>query len=733
MAGKRPSRLVASGPVSTLAAAPGRPGEQVPASAASLKAPSPTPDALLGLCLAVALVALAFLSATSSDQTVTGQGVWSEITVTLVGAAACIAMVMLGARGRGWGTASVGLFAAFTAFAGLSIAWSVQPDWSWFGANQLLSYLAVFAGAVALARTFPERWPALVGGIATGMAALSAYALLAKVFPATLASANTYGRLQAPFGYWNAVGAAAALGLAPCLWAAARREGGWLLRGLSVPAITLLISVIALSYSRSAALVAVLGGGCFLAFVPVRLRATLMLALGAAGAVPIVAWALGRPAFNADNIPPTVQDSTGHAFGWIVLIVIVVMTVVGIAAAVAGDRVATSPGVRRRIGTVLVVGVALLPVIAVVGLAASSRGFTGEVSHAWHTLTSSTSSGLSDTSSRVTQLGSSRPLYWHQGLQVGEHALLKGVGELGYGIARLQYTTNAAKSDQAHSYLVQTFADLGLIGLVSTLGLLVAWGWAAIRPLDVRTPWGRLSAVEARERAGLVALAAAVVAFGIQSALDWTWYFPGVAVPALVSAGWLAGRGPLGRPVGRLVSRPPVRERPGAGAVMTLVAAVALIGAWVMWQPLRSAQAVTAAENPSVSTAAAFADARTAAGADPLSLQPLFELAALYQSIRDTPAARAELVRATQRQPDNADSWVSLARFDAQTGRPEAAIAEANRVLALDHTPDPNTQLANGLITQANAALAQRAAQRAARASSRRRHRGHPPAARTST
>ena len=145
----------------------------------------------------------------------------------------------------------------------------VQPDWSWFGANQLLSYLSAFAGAVALGRLAPRRWPALVGGLATAMTALCVYALLAKVFPSTLASANDYGRLLAPFGYWNAIGVAAALGLAPALWAATRPSGPTALRALTIPAMTLMITVIALSYSRSAALVGVVAVA---AWVAVRSR-----------------------------------------------------------------------------------------------------------------------------------------------------------------------------------------------------------------------------------------------------------------------------------------------------------------------------------------------------------------------------------------------------------------------------------------------------------------------------
>jgi hypothetical protein len=217
-----------------------------------------TGDVILGLGLAAGLVALAFVTTGGVDEVVTAPDTWSEIVVTLLGAAVCGAVVLLGARGRAWGGVTVALFAGLTAFTALSIAWSVQPDFSWFGANQMLSYLAVFAGAAALARFAPERWPALVGGITVLMAALSGYALLVKVFPSTLDAGATLGRLQAPFGYWNAIGVSAALGLPACLWSGARRDRGRVLRALSVPALALMISVVVLSYSRSAALVAVL-------------------------------------------------------------------------------------------------------------------------------------------------------------------------------------------------------------------------------------------------------------------------------------------------------------------------------------------------------------------------------------------------------------------------------------------------------------------------------------------
>ncbi len=655
----------------------------------------------------------------------TGPGTWTEIAITLLGTGACAAAVLVGGRGRAWGAPAVALFAAFTAFAALSIVWSVQPDWSWFGANQLLSYLCAFAGAVALGRLAPRSWPPVVGGVAAAMAALCAHSLLAKVFPATLATANTFGRVQAPFGYWNAIGVAAALGLAPALWGATRRTGAavGVLRALCVPAMTLMISVVVLSYSRSALLAALVGGGAWLAFVPLRLRSALMLGLGGLGAVPVVVVALHNHNLTGDKIPLSAQDAAGHALGPVLLGVLAASTVAGIAASLALDRVAVAEAVRRRIGTVLVAGVALIPVAGLVALAASSRGLLGQISHAWASLTSA-HSVVFDTPGRITQLGSSRPVYWQQGLDVGAHHLLKGVGELGYGVARLRYTTSALKTDQAHSYLVQTFADLGIIGVLLTLGLLGAWCRAAIRPLAVTAPWRKLNLAQVTERAGLAAMAIVVVAFGLQSLLDFTFYFPGLTIPVLLCAGWLAGRGPLAAVVGRrATARVSPLARPGAYALVTGLATLALVGAWVMWQPLRSAQAMADAENH---PATAFASARAAARRDPLSIEPLYMLSTLYRGTGETTAARAQLVNATLIQPENPQPWLWLGQLDFDTGRPANAIAEMSHVLSLDLPISSDTLTARGIIAQASAQLAQRQAA-AKRVSSPRRRPARAP------
>jgi tetratricopeptide (TPR) repeat protein len=271
---------------------------------------------------------------------------------------------------------------------------------------------------------------------------------------------------------------------------------------------------------------------------------------------------------------------------------------------------------------------------------------------------------------------------------VGEHALLKGVGALGYATARTRYTTSPRIAEHAHSYVIQTFADLGILGLVINLPLRRAWGRGAAAAVAPRTRWASLDERNHTERAGLFALLLVAVGFGLLSASDWTWFFPGVTVPALLAAGWLAGRGPLGRPVRRSPGLRPLLSRPGAGATVTAIATVALLGAWLVWQPLRASDAATAAVTAASHGQAgrAFDDAHSAATADPLALQPLFVLSSLYEAAGDQRAARAQLTEAVGRQPENRDSWLALGSYDLAHGHARQALPSLRRAVALDPT-----------------------------------------------
>ncbi len=652
-------------------------------------------DALLALCLAAGLAVLAFVTTGGEEL---APNTWTQIALTLIGAGLAVAVLIMGAQERAWGGAAVTCFALLAVLSAASIAWSVAPNSSWIEANRTLSYLAVFGGGAALARLWPARWPALVGAIAMLATVISGYALLVKVFPATLDPSDPFGRLRAPFEYWNATGLLAALGLAPCLWAGARPMRARWPRALAVPAISILLTVIVLSYSRGALLVAVVGLAFWFATVPMRLRGALVLALGAAGAAALSGYALATHALTHDQVPLHSRTSAGHTFGLVLVGVLALATVAGFLAASAMDRTTLSPSARRRVAVALLAAVAMLPLAGLAALAASSRGLTGEVSHIFSTLTS-TNGGASNTPGRLVELGNTRGRYWSEGLKVGEHALVKGAGAGGYATAVTRYTTDAMVVPHAHSFVIETFADFGLIGIAVMIALLAAWSFAAWRTLAAARTSDRLP-----ERVGLLTLLAVVITFGVHSAVDWTWFVPGTAVPALLCAGWLAGRGPAADGVGRALQRRRLTASPGIGAAVIGVVAITLLLTWAMWQPLRSANAnaEAVAAFGAGNTSAAIDDARAAAAEDPVTVDPLIQLAVMYTAIGDNPAARDELLKAVRRQPENPQTWLQLGEFYLHLHRAAAALDPLERAKSLDlGSPEVSQAL-----SQAQAALA---------------------------
>ena len=669
---------------------------------------------LMTLAIATALAVVVFVTKGGQDLS---SATWTEIVLTILGAAAAIAVLLFGAAGRRYGAVTLTLFALLATLTALSIAWSVQPDNSWLEANRTLSYLAVFGSGMALARLLPERWPALLGALALFSLVVAGYALLVKVFPETFAPQETLGRLRAPFDYWNATGLIGAFGLPAWLWVGARSEAR-ASRALAPPAIAVLVTVIVLSYSRSAVLAAVAGVGLWFALAPVRLRGALVLGIGLAGAAILGGWALGTHALTHDQIALPSRSTAGHGFGIVLVLTLLLVGAVGLGSAFACDRVVLTRETRRRIGIALLIAVALIPVAGVAALATSQRGLTGEISHAWDSLTNTRNEYVSNQANRLVALESSRGRDWAEGWQVFSHSPLHGAGALGFGTARTRYRIDPYIVEHAHSYVLQTLADFGLLGAAVNVALLVAWGIAARRAITVRrsgseaaaeatpapTPARASPAALRAEQVGMVTLLASVVAFGVHSTIDWTWFIPGTAVPALLCAGWLAGRGPLDAPVGRRAQRVKLGMRPATGVACTAIAAVTLLAAWAIWSPLSSDHAEGAVLTALArgDTAAAFTDARDAASRDPVSVQPLWLLAELYSRIGDEHAAHAELVKAISLQPDNPATWQQLGVYDVQHGQPHKALGVLEHAQRLDLGSAQTAQA----IAQAKAALA---------------------------
>jgi hypothetical protein len=465
-----------------------------------------------------------------------------ELPLIVIGGLTVSLAILYGRRGPVSGALPLALFVALAALTGLSISWSIAPSDSWIETNRTLAYLLCFAAALVMARIAPNGWAPLLNGLMLAIAAVCFYALISRVWPDALADEDQFARISEPLGYWNAVGATAAMAVPAALWLGARRTGGPVGRALAYPLLGMLLLTILLTQSRGALLSAGIGAAAWIAFVPLRMRSLALLALAGTVAGLIAAWALSQGAFVLDGVPGVVRESVASEFGSMLVVGFALLLAAGLVVGFRQSLRAPSVTVRRRVGIALAVGVLLLPLVGVSALAASDRGLTGSISYRVQQLTGA-ESATAGGPERLTQVSSSRGRYWRQAGRVFSDHMLLGTGADTWGTARLRYRLDQVPAQHAHGYVPQVMSDLGLVGLLLALALGVSWLVVASRNVGLRPS---LRGREWRpERIGLVAVGLVAVVYGAHSTLDWTWFVPGPTVMAMIAAGWVAGRGRL--------------------------------------------------------------------------------------------------------------------------------------------------------------------------------------------
>lgn len=612
-----------------------------------------------------------------------------EVAVVLLAGVALAAAVVRGGQGRLHGGVAVALFAALAVVTALSTAWSISPDDSVEEAARTIAYLAVFAMAVVAAHQRPRAATVVLGGVLLAGVAVCGWAVITRVFPGALAENVLGARLGEPFGYWNALGGMAVTTLPAALWLGSRRTGQTVLTACAYPAMGILLLTLLLTQSRGGLAAGLVVAALWLAIVPLRLRSLVVLALPALAVAPVASWALSEKAFTALLQPLSVREGVAAEFGLMVLALCVGLLAAGLLVETVGRRNAPSLVQRRRAGVAVASLTGLVALVALGSVAVSDRGIPGALSDGVTSLTSENSSTPGG-AARLGSVSSSRAGYWRQAREVFEEDPLIGRGANSFGIARLPYRKDGRSADQAHGYLAQTLADLGLLGGAIVLALLAAWLAAAGRATGL-LPRGRARAPDSTERGAVVALALCAVGFGAQSAVDWTWFVPGPTLAALLAAGFVAGRGAL--PVlGTPAQAPTAAVAPaGAGTWRRALGAAAVIVtaglcAWAVWQPERASRANDRASEllDRGDTRAAARQALRARDIDPYSPNPLYSQAAVLTEQRSLGLAYRTYEIAILEHPRDPDAWLRLAAFELDLDLPERALATLDGAAQVD-------------------------------------------------
>ncbi|HYF24924.1 MAG TPA: O-antigen ligase family protein [Baekduia sp.] len=658
----------------------------------ALAVPRPGPELLFGAAIALVLSAIGLRGGGGVQL---GPTTTVEMLLQLAGGALAAGAVLAHDGRRLHGLETIGAFAAFAALTALSILWAVEPSDAWLEANRTLAYLAVLTAGVVLAREAGAWWPALLGGILASCAIVSLYALGTKVFPA---EDETFARLREPFSYWNAVGLVAAFGIPLSLWLGGRRHGHAALTALAHPLMGLFVLTMLLAYSRGALLAAAVGAGLWFALVPLRLRSAAVLATGALGGGLVATWAFAQDALSTDKVPLDLRQTAGTELALALVAMLVVLLGVGLGIGFLVARQPPGHETRKRAGAALLATLALLPVLFLGQLALSDKGVGGSLSEGWESLTDPDATTPANDPSRLTAVGSVRARYWDQAIKIFRDEPVLGAGAGGYPTARRRFREDELVVRHAHGRGVEVAAELGVLGIVTSILFLTVLALAVARATSLRRRWR--AAPFTPERIGLLALTAVVATFLVHALVDWTWSIPGTAVPALLAAGWLAGRGrgdePPAVPHGLRDRLRSGLRRAQLSIPAAAVVAFALLAALATWQPLRSVHAGDAAidaldeaATPRAGVEKARGKAQDARDRNPLAVQPLFELATIEAVAGRLDAARDALEDAVRLQPNNPETWLRYAEFALRRQNdPQRAIDLLGPALYLDPRSD---------------------------------------------
>jgi len=621
------------------------------------------------VALGVGLLAAAAYAAVVNGAIKVTDGSDLEIGLALLGITTLVALAAgwgLRARALPGGWLGVGLLAAFGAWCALSISWSISPDESWIEANRAWAYALAAALAVVLGASLPRAPEKAAVGYVALAGLVAAYALGGKVVPTVFDHAGEISRLRAPVGYWNALALFCALAVPPALRLAGDERRGRL-RVVALAALVVLVSTLALTYSRGGIAVMVLAAMVLAAIGPDRLRMVCLSGIVVVGVVPGLLVAFLREDLTTDELAASQRADDG--------LLLLAALAIGFAIALLLARMVWRAGRSLRLGpsAAALVPRALAGLGAVVVLALVVLAATGWLGDRLEGFTEPRAENVTDPARIVATNSGNRWVWWKEAAGATWDQPIVGYGAGSFPLVHLQRRQERLDVRQPHSVPLEFLSETGIVGALLAIGglaLLAAAGVARVR--------GAVGA----DRAYAAALLAACAAWGAHIWVDWDWDIPAVTLPVMLFLGVLAARPPGAAvdPVAR--DRPRILSLLAGGIMLALLAISSALPALAREES--DAALSTAAKGGIANLREADEKAATARRLDPFAVDPVFTSADLSRRRGDVERAARLYADAVRRQPNSSRLWLGLARLQAQLDDAPGALRSARRGFELD-------------------------------------------------
>jgi O-antigen ligase len=563
---------------------------------------------------------------------------------------------------------------AFTAWTALGITWSISAGRSFQDLALVTTYFGILVLGVAVHRERSSAMRHTANAVATGIVVIAAVSLATRLWPGFIPSARTLddanSRLAWPLDYWNALASLTVLGIPLLLSIAtsARRLG---VQALAAGAIPIVVLCGALTQSRGGLIAAGVALVVWLACVPERVPKLSTGAFSAAGSAALVAGGFHDRAIRLAQTGALEHHQAGK------LLTAIVFVCAGVAVAQLGIgralRHATPPQTispPRRTAAALL-GASLV-VLIVAGLVI---GVPHKLDHLWHDFKNPINQSTAATHLAATS-GEGRYQYWVAGVDSAKSHVLIGSGPGTFQQDWLPRAHIYSYVTNAHSLYVETYTELGLVGLVLLggfiLSVLATCGWVVLH-----------STVHDRTRAA--GITAAVVAFFVGAAFDWLWQVPVlVAIVLLLSASLLApGLAPepgAGEPPGRTRRVTPRRLAGVSATLIGLVALAAVAYPLSVNTDIANSQSAVNVGDPAV----ALRDARAAVKLESGSAEAQIQLALVLERQHAFGAALAAALHATAVESQNWTNWLTLSRIEAENGHATASVRAYRKARSLN-------------------------------------------------